>query len=876
VIHVIFENTGIAIVFVSFAVTFLSLPLYIVAEKWQQIERETVKRLKPRVDKIKKVFKGDEQYFILSTYYRQNHYHPAYALRNSFGILIQIPFFIAAYNFLSNLMAMRGEQFLFITDLGAPDGLLSLGAFTINILPILMTGINIAAGAIYTKGLPARDKIQLYAVAGIFLVLLYNSPSGLVLYWTMNNILSLVKNIFYRIKNPKFFLYVFLLIAVFFIDIFLLFVHTGDIFNRVALSLILLLIPFYPLAIKLGNKYLKSPYFAAYSNKRFLFFVLSAASLCLLIGFVIPSYIIASSPQEFSFINEIKSPLSFLIFSFFQAFGLFIFWPFCIYFLFGKKTQSLLSIILLVLCFCGFVNTFLFSGNYGVISTMLTFSDGGIIKPRPVELLLNLLALVLVIGLIVFLIRLKKNEILLTSLSILILAQIAISTAHTYSINKEYKRQTEIIAGKDIRETKSLTPIFHFSNEGKNIVVIMLDRAINGFIPEIFAESPDLFEKFSGFVYYPNTLSFNGNTLMGAPPLFGGYEYIPEEINKRTTEALVNKHNEALLLMPKIFLDNGFSVTVTDPPWANYSWIPDTRIYNAYPGISTYNTKGAYTGIWLDRNNSFDPELIQLKSKFLKRNLIWFSFFKIAPLALRDAIYKNGEYWNTDRSAIDYNVFLDNYAPLDFLPELTDTRASSLYNTIIMTNDMTHEPKFLQAPDYVPKPEITNYGKSKFSHIKNYPSNAAAIKRLGTWFDFLKENEVYNNTRIIIAADHGEQYLDIGIFEKSDKFPFHRENFNPLLLVKDFDMTGPLFTDYSFMTNADVPSLALKNLIPNPVNPFTNNPVAENKTGYMHIATSRKWEPAHHSRNTFTISPDEWYSVRDNIFLEENWVKGLK
>jgi hypothetical protein len=363
---------------------------------------------------------------------------------------------------------------------------------------------------------------------------------------------------------------------------------------------------------------------------------------------------------------------------------------------------------------------------------------------------------------------------------------------------------------------------------------------------------------------------------MGAPPLFGGYEYIPEEINKRTTEALVNKHNEALLLMPKIFLDNGFSVTVTDPPWANYSWIPDTRIYNAYSGISTYNIKGAYTGIWLDRNNSFDPELLQLKSKFLKRNLIWFSFFKIAPLALRDAIYKNGEYWNTDRSAIDYNLFLDNYAPLDFLPELTDTRASSLYNSIIITSDMTHEPKFLQAPDYVPKPEITNYGKSKFSHIKNYPTNAAALKKLGTWFDFLKENEVYNNTRIIIAADHGEQYLDIGIFEKSDKFPFHRENFNPLLLVKDFDMTGSLFTDYSFMTNADVPSLALKNLISSPVNPFTNNPIAENKTGYMHITTSRKWEPAHHSRNTFTISPDEWYSVRDNIFLEENWVKGLK
>jgi YidC/Oxa1 family membrane protein insertase len=177
------------------------MPLYFVAEKWQQSERDLQKKFKPKIDKIKSVFKGDEQYMVLSAYYRQNHYHPLYALRNSLGILIQVPFFIAAYSWLSHLDTIKGTSFLFIRDLGAPDSFLSLGGFSLNILPILMTIINCASGAVYTKELQAKDKIQVYGIALVFLVLLYNSPAGLVLYWTMNNVFSLAKNIFSKIKN---------------------------------------------------------------------------------------------------------------------------------------------------------------------------------------------------------------------------------------------------------------------------------------------------------------------------------------------------------------------------------------------------------------------------------------------------------------------------------------------------------------------------------------------------------------------------------------------------------------------------------------------------------------------------------------------------
>ena len=72
----VFKNEGIAVIGVSLAVSVLCLPLYIVAEHWQQIQRDTEKKLDPGINRIKSVFKGDEQYMILTTFYKENHYHP--------------------------------------------------------------------------------------------------------------------------------------------------------------------------------------------------------------------------------------------------------------------------------------------------------------------------------------------------------------------------------------------------------------------------------------------------------------------------------------------------------------------------------------------------------------------------------------------------------------------------------------------------------------------------------------------------------------------------------------------------------------------------------------------------------------------------------
>ena len=192
------RSAGVSVIFLSLAFSLLVLPLYRRADRIQEETRLKEEKLRPVIDHIKKVFKGDERFMMLQTYYRQNDYSPLSVVKSTVSLLLQIPFFLAAYRMLSNNMYLTGAAFGPIADLGKPDALLVLGAVTINVLPMIMTLVNVISSAIYTKGLPLKSKLQLYAMAAVFLILLYNSPSGMVLYWTCNNLFALVKNILHK------------------------------------------------------------------------------------------------------------------------------------------------------------------------------------------------------------------------------------------------------------------------------------------------------------------------------------------------------------------------------------------------------------------------------------------------------------------------------------------------------------------------------------------------------------------------------------------------------------------------------------------------------------------------------------------------------
>lgn len=192
--HQITHSPGAAILLLSLVFNLLLLPIYHFTEKVQERERAIQQKLAPKIEEFRSAFQGQVRYMMLRTLYRQNGYHPIFALRGLLPLLIQVPFFIATFHLIANFQPLCGESFLFFSDLGKPDALIG----GINLMPFVMTFANLLSGFIYARQLAFRDKIQIWGIALLFLVLLYNKPVALVMYWTCSNIFSLFKNMAYQ------------------------------------------------------------------------------------------------------------------------------------------------------------------------------------------------------------------------------------------------------------------------------------------------------------------------------------------------------------------------------------------------------------------------------------------------------------------------------------------------------------------------------------------------------------------------------------------------------------------------------------------------------------------------------------------------------
>ena len=868
------KYVGFAIIGVSIAVSLLSLPLYRRADILQKKAREKQKQMEKWISHIKRTFRGNERFMMLQQYYKLNNYSPLSALECAIPLLLQIPFFTAAYHFLSHLEVLKGAFFWIFKDLGSPDCLFHIGAFSINILPILMTAFNCISAVLYLKGFSFRDKFQTYGMAAIFLVLLYKSPSGLVLYWTCNNIFSLVKNIFYKLKHPRETAYILsatigtLLTA----SVFL----SGLLNSRKKLIAILvfLFITALPLVCYLAKNYINAVkkrtaiLLGSDNSTSFGLFFLAGIFLTLLLGVLIPSSVIASSPAEFVNLQDYHNPFLFLINSTCYAIGFFLVWMGIVRHMLPQSTKSVLNMLLWVISGVCLLNYMCFGRHLGILSTLLVFEKPIIFSKA--EILLNL---AVVLGLIIiFIIVFRFKKFVLFAYSIFIICIISISTLQICSGQKILNDMAYI----KTHSSKEIEPKFSLSQKGKNVIVFMLDRALSAYVPYLFEEKPYLKEQFDGFSYYPNTLSFGLFTNYGAPPLFGGYEYTIVEMNKRASELLADKHNESLKVLPVLFDKKGFAVSVCDPPWAGYKWAPDLSIFNDYPNIKAHVLNGYVGNDDLEKN--IQEELLSQN----KRNFFCYSIFKSLPMMVSWIFYDDGNYFSADRHiSVKAPAFLRQYFTLTQLPRLTQITDNNTNTFLSIQNSTTHEPCILQLPDYEPKAIVNNsgyktaidkhFGIKKKVQAEYYHINMAAFLQLGKWFDFMRENRVYDNTRIIIVADHG---ISLGQFDYMILKDLNLDigGFNPLLLVKDFNARG-FITSNSFMTNADVPFLATKDIIDNPINPLTGKIISnEEKTAHPQIVTTSKfWDVYKNNGTTFDTSDGELLGVHDDIFNPDNW-----
>lgn len=881
-------HPGLAIIFLSLIMNILVLPLYRRADAMQEASRDLEAKLRDGVAHIKKTFSGDERMMILQTYYRQNHYKPTNALNGSVSLLLEIPFFMAAYQFLSHLEILSGVSFGPIKDLGAPDGLLVIGGLAINVLPILMTLINVISSALYLKGFPLKTKIQLYAMALFFLVFLYTSPSCLVFYWTLNNVFSLVKTIFYKLKNPKKVLqYLTSVVGLFFL-VFGAFIYQNESVKRKVFLIGVGLLLQLPLLLPLLKAKLPRRSESRQPQPDRKVFLLGAVLLTVLVGLLIPSTFIAASPQEYVDITYFHNPLWYLVSTLCLAGGTFLIWMGVFYWLASPKGKVVFEKLVWILCGAMLVNYMFFGTDLGVISSTLQYENGVSFSLK--AQLLNLLILAAVAA-VLYLCVSKWKRVTVMALLTALVALGGMSAVNVVKI----KSSVDTLASQQGVEESGM-PNFQLSKTGKNVVVLMLDRAMNEYIPYLFNENPELKEQFAGFTYYSNTVSFGGSTNFGTPALLGGYEYTPVEINKRDTESLASKQNEALKVMPVLFAENDYEVTVCDPVYANYQWVPDLSIYDDYPEIKAYITKGKFGDV------NQKKAVVQNNH----RNFFCFSIMKSMPLCFQNTIYNKGQYNQMASTSSEtvystqtvgsistatgmLNAFMEAYHALENMSTMTQITEDETNTFLFMSNDMTHEPMLLQEPDYTPAQNVDNTeydaenadrfivdGKElkieTSLQMSHYQVNMAALMQLGNWFDYLRENGVYDNTKIILVSDHGRYlgHLEELITEDDANKVRNVECYYPLLMVKDFN-SQEFTTSEEFMTNADVPTLATEGLIEDPKNPFTGNEInSDEKTAHeQYVILSVDWDVAKNNGNTFF--PSQWASVKEDMRDVENW-----
>ena len=885
----IIGNPGLSIIFLSLAFNFLVLPLYKRADELQAEERDIQARMAPRIKRIKKTFKGDERFFMLQEYYRINHYKPIYQLKSSISLLLQIPFFIAAYRLLSRMQCLQGMQFGFIADLGKEDATFLIGNFPVNILPILMTLINIVSGIIYTKGHPLKSKIQVYSIAVVFLVLLYHSPSGLVFYWLLNNVFSLVKNIFYKLKNPKKILFILSSAAGIGIVV-MTFIKQGlDLRQKVLLWIIALLL-ILPLVLSFIRKKagIKTP---ARNDKAFY---AGAVFMALLTGLVIPSSVINASTEEFIDVINPSSPVLYVINSMLLSFGSFVLWGSIFYFFMSDKVKSVLSKALFSICGISIANYLLFGTKLGTLSATLQYNSKPVFKFN--EYLINAAA-VIAIAAVLYFICAKLQKKVLPVLIVAILTVIGIGSYTTVKIAGSYSDYKN-------RAQSSEMPVIPLSKTGQNVVILMLDRSIGDLVPYILNENPDLAKQFDGFTYYPNTISYGTHTVFAAPALFGGYEYTPEKLNERSGELLKDKHDEALKVMPAIFGNNGYNVTVIDPPLAGYDWNSDITVFDDHPEYNVFLTSGKFDIVENGINISADASKRVDKSR--NRNFFLYSLMKTSPVILQETIYDGGVY-NEARStakrvdgssetdalvqhtyglskSVGYDLeFLKSYAVLDNLKAITEIKDSKEPSFVLMSNDTTHSPCLLQKPDYKLAYNVDNSAYDKklateysingrtlnmYSNdqVTHYHVNMAAFLKIGEWFDYLREQGVYDNTRIIMVSDHGTAVGYYNIMCNGKEMG----GYIPLMMVKDFGATGfSVCEDY--ITNAETPAIATAGLIKGPVNPYTGNPISSGiRTGAEMVILSSDYSLSkNQDRKTFKMA--SWYVVEGDPHNSNNW-----
>jgi YidC/Oxa1 family membrane protein insertase len=199
-------NYGVAIILLTLLTKVVFFPLTIKSSE----STAKMAALNPKMQEIRARLKDkpDKMNQEVAALYKKEGINP---MSGCLPLLLQLPIFFALYNLLNTHFELRGAMFIpgWIPDLSAAESVLDFG-FTIplvnwtslRLLPLLMLGTQLLSGKVTQPPGAAEQqggmnmKLMTYALPIVFLFILYDMPSGLVLYWTIQNVLSIVQQLY--------------------------------------------------------------------------------------------------------------------------------------------------------------------------------------------------------------------------------------------------------------------------------------------------------------------------------------------------------------------------------------------------------------------------------------------------------------------------------------------------------------------------------------------------------------------------------------------------------------------------------------------------------------------------------------------------------
>ncbi len=188
--HKFIPNYGVVLIIFSILVKIIVYPL---TKKSYQSMRQ-MSTVQPKLKALKEKYAKDPQKLNKATMalYKEEGVNP---MGGCLPMLIQMPLLFALFQVFRSTIELRGEPFmLWITDLSAPDTLFEIGGFPINILPLLM-GISmlLQQRMTPTTGQAGQQKQMMYFMNIFFIFIFYKFPSGLNLYYTLFNVLTILQ-----------------------------------------------------------------------------------------------------------------------------------------------------------------------------------------------------------------------------------------------------------------------------------------------------------------------------------------------------------------------------------------------------------------------------------------------------------------------------------------------------------------------------------------------------------------------------------------------------------------------------------------------------------------------------------------------------------